>query len=231
MKDYFRVRDAAVNINNSLPVARPGLIFICFSSFLFLISLPLGCPWLSFVLMLAAAFVVWFFRDPDRQSGLEGYALSPADGRVIKVENIEDNPYTKGPAKKVSIFMNVFSVHVNRIPVAGRLKDQIYYPGKFVNANFDKASEDNERNALVLETEYGRVAMVQIAGLIARRIVSWVEEGQNLSRGQRCGMIRFGSRVDLYLPPEAEVTVSIGQQVSAGLSPAWRLPQSSEQAA
>ena len=181
--------------------------------------------------MRAAAVGVWFFREPDRQSGLEGYALSAADEQVIKVENIEDNPYTKGPAKKVSIFMNVFSVHVNRIPVAGRLKDQIYYPGKFVNANFDKASEDNERNALVLETEYGRVAMVQIAGLIARRIVSWVEEGQNLSRGQRCGMIRFGSRVDLYLPPEAEVTVSIGQQVSAGLSPVWRLPQGSEQAA
>ena len=227
MKDYFRVRDAAVNINNSLPVARPGLVFIIISSFLFLVSLPLNCPWLSFILMLTAAFVAWFFRDPDRQSDLEGYALSPADGLVIKVEDVEDNPYTKEPARKISIFMNIFSVHVNRIPVGGVLKEQVYYPGKFVNAKYDKASEDNERNALVLETEYGRVGMVQIAGLVARRIVSWVEEGQVLSLGQRCGMIRFGSRVDLYLPPEAEVTVSIGQQVSAGLSPIWRLPQSS----
>lgn len=125
--------------------------------------------------------------------------------------------------------MNVFNVHVNRIPMDGVLLEQTYFPGKFLNASFDKASEDNERNALILQTEQGKVAMVQIAGLIARRIVTWVKEGDELKRGQRCGMIRFGSRVDLYVPVESEVVVSVGQNVSAGLSPVWRLTGASNE--
>ena len=229
MKDYFRVKEPEVNINNSLPVARPGLVFIIISVFVFVVSLPVGCPYFSFILLVIAAFVIWFFRDPDRPVvDHSGFALSPADGRVIKVENVADNPFTKGPAKKISIFMNVLNVHVNRIPLDGVLLEQIYFPGKFFNANFDKASEDNERNALILQTRFGRVAMVQIAGLIARRIVTWVKEGEELQGGQRCGMIRFGSRVDLYLPADSEVVVQVGQDVSAGLSPIWRLPQTSE---
>lgn len=228
MKDYFKAKEADANIKNCLPVARPGLVFIIIAVFLFIISLPLGCPVLSFILLLAASFVSWFFRDPDRQATVDGYALSPADGRVIKVERVDDNPYTKGPAKKISIFMNVFNVHVNRVPVDGMLLEQIYFPGKFFNASLDKASEGNERNALVLETCFGQVAMVQIAGLVARRIVSWVDEGQQLTRGQRFGMIRLGSRVDLYLPEDSEIVASVGQQVSAGLSPLWRLPSAAE---
>ncbi|MGL4208551.1 MAG: phosphatidylserine decarboxylase, partial [Candidatus Adiutrix sp.] len=130
---------------------------------------------------------------------------------------------TGRPAKKISIFMNVLNVHVNRVPVSGRLVSQTYFPGAFFNASLDKASLNNERNAVVIETEEGPIAMVQIAGLVARRIVSWVSEGDDLSRGQRFGMIRFGSRVDLYLPLEAEIMVTIGQNVSAGWSPIWRV--------
>lgn len=227
MKDYFRVKEPEVNIDNTLPVARPGLVFIIISVFAFALSLLIGCPYFSFILLLIAVFVIWFFRDPNRPVADPGFALSPADGRVIKVESVADNPFTKGPALKVSIFMNVLNVHVNRIPLDGLVLEQIYYPGKFVNASFDKASEDNERNALILQTRFGKVAIVQIAGLIARRIITWVKEGEELKRGQRFGMIRFGSRVDLYLPVDSEAVVSVGQNVSAGLSPIWRLPQTS----
>ncbi|MDR2946962.1 MAG: phosphatidylserine decarboxylase family protein [Candidatus Adiutrix sp.] len=226
MKDYFQVRVPAVNINNSLPVARPGLVFIIGTALCFLIFALADMCFGATVFFLLTAFVVWFFRDPERPTPPEGFGLSPADGRVIRVENVADNPYTHGPAKKVSIFMNVFNVHVNRIPLDGRLAEQNYYPGLFVNASFDKASEHNERNALVLDTAEGRVALVQIAGLVARRIVSWVGEGEELRRGQRFGMIRFGSRVDLYLPPDSEIMVAIGQKVSAGWSPVWRRPRS-----
>ena len=222
MKDYFQARVPALNIDNPLPVARPGLVFIIASGALFLICVLAHWACLAVIFFLLTGFIAWFFRDPERPTPPEGFGLSPADGRVIKVEMVDYNPYTRGPAKKVSIFMNVLNVHVNRIPVDGRLVEQAYFPGAFVNASFDKASENNERNALVLDTAEGRLAFVQIAGLIARRIVSWVEEGQELRRGQRFGMIRFGSRVDLYLPVEAEVMVAIGQKVSAGWSPIWK---------
>jgi phosphatidylserine decarboxylase len=126
---------------------------------------------------------------------------------------------------KVSIFMNLFSVHVNRIPISGKLLSQEYYQGKFLNASFDKASLQNERNALLIEDSDGsKITVVQIAGLIARRIVTWVNIGQDLARGQRFGMIRFGSRLDLYLPKNSEIMVTLGQKVSAGWSPIWRKP-------
>ncbi len=211
-----------LNINNTLPVARPGLRFILIALALLAVCLLAGWECLAFVMLLIAAFVVWFFRDPERPTPPEGFGLSPADGRVIKVERVADNPYTQGPAMKVSIFMNVFNVHVNRAPISGTILRQTYFPGAFLNASFDKASEHNERNALLLETPEGRVAAVQIAGLIARRIVSWVGEGVELKRGQRFGMIRFGSRVDLYLPENSEIMVCVGQKVSAGWSPVWR---------
>ncbi len=222
MQDYFRTREPAANIYNTLPVARPGLVFIIIAIVLFLLTLAAGWFCLGHIFFLVALFVTWFFRDPERPTPPAGFGLAPADGRIIKIEDLGDNPHTHGPAKKVSIFMNVFNVHVNRAPVSGRLLSQVYSPGLFFNASLDKASEDNERNALVLETEHGPVAMVQIAGLIARRIVSWVREGETLERGQRFGMIRFGSRVDLYLPPDSEVMVTVGQKVSAGWSPIWR---------
>ena len=225
MQDYFKAKDPALNIDNQLPVARPGLIFILISLVLFLFALLADFDCLRNFLFATTLFITWFFRDPKRPTPPAGYGLSPADGRIIKIEDISENPYTSGPARKISIFMNVFNVHVNRIPVDGRLVSQTYHPGTFLNASLDKASENNERNALVLETTEGPVAMVQIAGLIARRIVSWVGDGSALQRGQRFGLIRFGSRVDLYLPPDADVLVTIGQHVSAGWSPIWRIKE------
>lgn len=222
MQDYFREKEPAINIENTLPVARPGIIFILISLALFLVCLIGDWELPRNLFFLLTLFVAWFFRDPKRPTPPEGFGLSPADGRIIRIEDLADNPYTHGPAKKVSIFMNVLNVHVNRIPADGRLLSQTYHPGAFVNASFDKASESNERNALVLETSEGLIGVVQIAGLIARRIVSWVDDGIVVQRGQRFGMIRFGSRVDLYLPPDSEIMVAIDQKVSAGWSPIWR---------
>jgi len=225
MKDYFQARVPAMNINNHLPVARPGLSFIIVPAALGLLSLALGWCVPTTIFFLAAAFSAWFFRDPERSTPPPGFGLAPADGRILKVEALETNPYIPGPATKVSIFMSPFNVHVNRIPLAGHLIKQTYFPGAFLNATLDKASDLNERNALVLDTTEGRVAVVQIAGLIARRIVSWVREGEALERGQRFGLIRFGSRVELYLPPGSEIMVAPGQKVSAGWSPVWRAPR------
>ncbi len=221
MQDFFKARDPKTNIYNQLPVARPGIPFILISAALFLLCLALDWCWARNFFFLTTLFITWFFRDPARPTPPAGFGLSPADGRVIKVEDLADNPFTNAPARKVSIFMNIFNVHVNRVPVDGLIVAQNYFPGKFLNASFDKASLDNERNALVLETAEGRVAVVQIAGLVARRIVSWVGEGERLERGQRFGLIRFGSRLDLYLPPDSKIMVTIGQKVSAGWSPVW----------
>lgn len=222
MKDYFQAKDPELNIHNHLPVARPGIIFILISAVLFLIALAADFDWLRNIFFLTTVFIIWFFRDLERPTPPGNFGLSPADGRIIKIEDLDNNPFTNGPAKKISIFMNVLNVHVNRIPIKGRLLSQVYFPGTFFNADLDKASENNERNALILETEEGPVAMVQIAGFVARRIVSWVGEGAELDRGQRFGMIRFGSRVDLYLPPDSEIMVTIGQKVQAGWSPIWQ---------
>lgn len=221
MFNFFKANEPSFNIGNQLPVARPGLIFICFGGALFFLFLVAGWFCLASIFFLLTAFTAWFFRDPDRPAPPPGFGLSPADGRILKIERTE-NPYTNAPAKKVSIFMNVFNVHVNRVPIGGRLVSQIYYPGAFLNASFDKASANNERNVLIMDTDEGQVTMVQIAGLVARRIVSWVEEGEKLERRQRFGMIRFGSRVDLYLPPTSEIMVVVGQTVQAGWSPLWR---------
>ena len=173
--------------------------------------------WWSVPLWLATLFVLQFFRDPPRPIPQgEGLVLCPADGRVIVVGEAPD-PY-RGGAKslKVSIFMNVFNVHSQRAPVDGVITKIAYSRGLFVNAAFDKASSDNERNALVLKLDNGvGVSCVQVAGLIARRILCYVHEGERLTRGQRYGFIRFGSRVDVYLPPTARPKVAIGDKVKA----------------
>jgi phosphatidylserine decarboxylase len=143
-------------------------------------------------------------------------AVSPADGKVIKVETMRD-PLTGEDRTAICVFMNVFNVHVNRMPVAGRIARIAYFGGKFVNASFDKASTDNERNSLLIEDGDGKTwTMVQIAGLIARRIICWGEEGDTLGRGQRFGLIKFGSRVDLYIPTDYESIVRSGEKVFAG---------------
>jgi phosphatidylserine decarboxylase len=189
--------------------------FALASLVLFWLWTPLG--WLGTVLTLWCAY---FFRDPVRVTPVsDKLVVSPADGRVSLVANAVPPPELAlgdKPLPRVSIFMSVFDCHVNRSPVSGRIERIVYTAGKFLNADLDKASEDNERNALVIAGTAGRVGVVQIAGLIARRIVCWVKEGQEIGAGERIGMIRFGSRVDVYLPAGTVPLVSIGQTSLAG---------------
>jgi len=172
--------------------------------------------WWSAPLWLAALFVLQFFRDPVREvPGDARTVVSPADGRVIAVERARD-PYLERSAIKVSVFMNVFNVHSNRSPVDGKVQKRWYHPGSFVNAALDKASDENERNALWLRTEGGAdVTCVQVAGLIARRILCYAAEGDRLARGQRFGFIRFGSRVDIYVPEDSSLVAALGDKVYA----------------
>lgn len=170
-------------------------------------ALPL---WLFFV------FCLQFFRDPARAvSGDASSVLAPADGRIVAIEPAHD-PWLEREALKISVFMNVFNVHANRSPVDGEVVQRWYHPGKFINADLDKASTENERCALHLRTTSGQdITCVQVAGLIARRILCYVDAGAKLARGQRYGFIRFGSRVDLYLPKDVRVKVCVGQKVRA----------------
>jgi len=172
--------------------------------------------WWSLPLWLATVFILQFFRDPARDLPDDPRAVaSPADGRIVFVGKSHD-PYLKREALKVSVFMNVFNVHSNRSPVDGAVKEKWYFPGSFLNAALDKASLENERAALWLRTAGGQdVTCVQVAGLIARRILCYVSAGTALERGQRYGFIRFGSRVDVYLPLDAEVKAAIGEKVYA----------------
>jgi len=171
---------------------------------------------LALLCWLALAFVVQFFRDPPRPVPTAADAvLSPADGRIVKVDKVRD-PYADRDALLISVFMNVFNVHSNRASVDGTVTKVQYVPGLFVNADLDKASNDNERNAVVIDAGAGRtVTLVQVAGLIARRILCYVKPGDTLARGQRYGFIRFGSRVDVYLPPDARPMVAPGDTVYA----------------
>ncbi|HDS15701.1 MAG TPA: phosphatidylserine decarboxylase [Proteobacteria bacterium] len=184
-----------------------------------LFFLFLGWGWLWKLSLLLGVFCGAFFRDPQRFPPFrEGTLVSPADGRVLSVTRV-DGPELAGleESTKVSIFMSVFNVHVNRSPSAGRVLAVHYTPGKFFSANLDKAAEENERNLVVMEDERGnRLAFMQIAGLIARRIVCFVGPDDHLEKGERFGLIRFGSRVDLYLPLETEIDISVGQHVKAG---------------
>ena len=174
-----------------------------------------GFAW-STPFWLLLVFIVQFFRDPPREVPTAANAvLSPADGRIVKVERVRD-PYTERDTVLVSVFMNVFNVHSNRSPADGIIESVKYTAGAFVNADLDKASTDNERNALVVKLADGeRIAVVQVAGLIARRILCYVKPGDALERGQRYGFIRFGSRVDVYLPLSARPKVTVGDVVYA----------------
>lgn len=210
----------ANSIRAQIPPIHPeGYPFIgafAFASLiLFWIWSPLG--WIGVALTVWCAL---FFRDPVRVTPTrEGIVVSPADGRVSMITQTVPPPELglgAAPLLRVSIFMSVFNVHVNRSPVAGRIERIAYRPGKFINAELDKASEDNERNSLVIVTPAGRIGVVQIAGLVARRIVSFVREGQSLVAGERFGLIRFGSRLDVYLPEGAKALVSEGQTAIAG---------------
>lgn len=197
-------------------IAREGWLFIAiaFSAALGVTLFADGL-W-AIPLWVIAFFVLQFFRDPQRKvPTIPNAIVSPADGRIVAVEKVQD-PYLEREAVKISVFMNVFNVHSNRSPVDGEVRDKWYFPGKFINADLPKASLENERNALWIRTDRGvDVTCVQVAGLIAKRIICNVSPGDRLKKGQRFGFIRFGSRVDVYLPPDTKINVNIGDKVYA----------------
>jgi phosphatidylserine decarboxylase len=197
-------------------IAREGWPFIAIAVAVALAFSYVGWTWAAALAWLAVVFCVQFFRDPARAVPAQANAvLCPADGRVVKVGPARD-PYLDRDALLVSVFMNVFNVHSNRSPVDGEVKGAWYNAGAFVNAALDKASTENERNALHLRTAAGAdLTVVQVAGLIARRILCYAKPGDRLARGQRYGFIRFGSRVDVYLPTNARPRVAVGDKVSA----------------
>lgn len=200
------------------PIVLEGLVFFVPLAVLSVISYAFHIFWLGGFFLAAALFVLWFFRNPERKIPEDPhFILSPADGRVLKIEELDGNDMLRGRCKKISIFMSVFNVHVNRMPCSGRVKEIRYRKGKFFSANLDKASELNESNAVLIETDDKKeILTIQIAGLIARRIVCWTKEGMEATRGERFGLIRFGSRLEVFLPLEAEVFVKRGDRVRAG---------------
>ncbi|HET7717404.1 MAG TPA: phosphatidylserine decarboxylase [Bauldia sp.] len=201
------------------PVRKEGAPFILAAVVGAIAGLFLWQP-LFWIALIVAAWCAYFFRDPPRVVPLDpDLVISPADGRVAAVA-LGEAPAELGlgqeTRRRISVFMNVFDCHVNRAPVAGKVSKIVYRPGKFLNADLDKASEDNERNGIVIDSAHGQVGVVQIAGLVARRIVCFVKENDSLAPGERIGMIRFGSRLDVWLPAEARVTVAEGQTAIAG---------------
>jgi phosphatidylserine decarboxylase len=205
--------------NMLVPIRREGLPFI---AILLFIALFFGWFWqpLLWIGLILTAWCIYFFRDPPRVTPLDpAIVVSPADGRVSAVA-IGVAPKELGlgeqSRRRVSIFMSVFDCHVNRAPLSGTVRTVVYTPGKFLNAELDKASQGNERNGIVLDTAHGAVGVVQIAGLVARRIACFVGDGQQLAAGERIGLIRFGSRLDVWLPLAANVLVAEGQRAVAG---------------
>jgi phosphatidylserine decarboxylase len=199
-------------------IAHEGYPFIVVALVVTVFVAFFGRGWLIISFVFITFFIVWFFRNPERSfQDEEKVLISPADGKIIKIENVEVNGTISGRFKKISIFMNVFNVHVNRAPYSGKIEAINYHEGKFFSANLDKASQDNERNEIMIRTSDGRrVWIVQIAGLIARRIVCWVNVGDTIKKGERCGLIRFGSRVDVYLPEDSIISVQLKDKVKAG---------------
>lgn len=202
----------------AFPVAKSGYPFIISAAFATAILALLGLTTLTLIGLATTFAICGFFRDPDRViPEQQGTVVSPADGKVIAASIVGNSPFYDGQTMKVSIFMSVFNVHVNRVPCDGRVKEIKYHPGKFIAANFDKASLENEHNALFIETPNGaQLCVVQVAGLIARRIICEVKPGDSVIRGQRFGLICFGSRLDVYLPTDVKLSVAIGDKIKAG---------------
>ncbi len=205
-------------IQPQIPVAREGYPFIAFAALAALVAAVLGHDLLAAGGLLLTGFVLYFFRDPERVGpDADDAVVAPADGKVILIEKVFDERFVKEHVYKLSIFMNVFNVHVNRMVFAGRVVEVRYTPGIFLAANTEQGALENENCGVILTTASNKkLAVVQVAGLIARRIVCWAEKGDSLARGQRFGLIRFGSRVDVYLPQQIQLEVSIGDKVRAG---------------
>lgn len=206
--------------NQNQPVATEGYPFIALFAFITLVFALLQWSFPTLLALFLTLFTVYFFRNPERCIPAEEDAVvAPADGKVIFVGNVLEDRYFQSEAVKVSIFMSVFNVHVNRAPTSGKVVDMFYNKGEFFNAALDKASLQNEQAGILMETEGGsKLLFVQIAGLIARRIVTYPVVGDLLKRGMRYGLIRFGSRVDVYFPSGTEVLVRVGERTVAGES-------------
>lgn len=200
--------------NYGIPVAAEGWPFIVPLAVLAAVLYVMGWKNAGTLSLIAMLFVLFFFRDPDRRVPRgDDIVVSPADGRVIVVKDVYESEYLKQPAKQVSIFLSIFNVHVNRVPYGGRVEIVKYNPGRFFVASMDKASSDNEQTAMVIDNGGRKVLVKQIAGLIARRIVCYARPGDEVKTGERYGLIRFGSRVDIFLPKDAEVKVKVGERV------------------
>jgi phosphatidylserine decarboxylase len=214
--------------------AREGYLFMAVAAasaaaaFAFALSRRSWPLWLlAFALLLVALWVAYFFRDPERTGERgERVVVAPADGKVVMITEVDEPTFIHGRAARVSIFMNVFNVHVNRYPVSGVVKYVRYSPGKFLNAATDKSSADNEQMSVGLEAGAYRILVRQIAGLIARRIVTYSREGDRAEQGERFGIIRFGSRVDVFVPPASTVRVKLGEITTAGTTVLAELPPS-----
>ncbi len=203
-----------------VPVSSEGLPFILASAFVTLIMALLGCVTLTMVFLAATLLILNFFRDPERMvTAVSGEVVSPADGKVIAIERVEESIFTHKPTWRICIFMSIFNVHVNRAPCSGVVRGIHFRNGKFFAANNLTATRENEQNWVWLQDEAGRdVVLTQVAGLIARRIVCWPVIGDRLELGERFGLIRFGSRLDVYAPEAAEILISKGDRVFAGES-------------
>mgnify|MGYP000684018732 FL=1 len=201
-----------------IPIAKDGYVFIFPLAVLTGIFWALSWFWVTGLFVGLFLFVTWFFRDPERSVPEDPNAIvSPGDGKIVEIIS-EKDPLLDEAYTRVSIFLNVFNVHVNRVPISGKIQATRYNPGKFFNAASHKASLDNEQSAILLNNGHVTILVKQIAGLIARRIVCWAEEGDEYQRGQRFGLIRFGSRVDIFLPEGTDIKVEIGDIVSGGSS-------------
>jgi phosphatidylserine decarboxylase len=211
--------------------AREGLVFIGIGIVLAAAALTAAVIWrswplwlIAFVLIILALWVAYFFRDPERRGQRGGeVVIAPADGRIVMITEVDEPAFLHGKALRISIFMNVFNVHVNRYPVSGTVRFVHYNPGKFLNAATDKSSLENEQMSVGIEDGTRRVLVRQIAGLVARRIVTYSREGDQVEQGERMGIIRFGSRVDVFLPTSATPTVKVGETTMAGASVIARL--------
>lgn len=199
-------------------IIEEGTPFIISSLIIAILTLISGLKVLFILFFCVAIFITWFFRNPKRKPPeKETLIISPADGRVIKIEEARSEEIPGQTLRKISIFMNLFNVHVNRIPCSGQVQAIRYREGKFFSANLDKASELNERNTVVIRMADGReIVTIQIAGLVARRIVWWIKEKDMVQKGERFGMIRFGSRLEVFMPLDSDILVKIGDKVKAG---------------
>ena len=202
------------------PIAKEGLPFLIPAALLALVFGLLGWSLLFLFGIVLTLFIAYFFRNPERKIPvLQNAILSPADGKILHVGEVEEGRFLKEKTLKVSIFMSLFDVHLNRSPASGKVIERSYHPGKFFVANAEKSSLLNEQNAIILETEDRfKILLIQIAGFVARRIVCYAKPGDLLKRGEIFGLIRFGSRVDLYLPPTVNPAVEVGQKVKGGES-------------